>query len=58
MVQGFRKIVAELVTTGGYVEIEKAVAAGAEPLKLVEIEATASLEVHSVVVEQVKFRPS
>lgn len=53
----FEKLRADLSTTGGHVGIEKAVAAGVEPLKLIEVEATASAETRSVLIEQARSRP-
>jgi hypothetical protein len=53
----FEKLRADLSTMGGHVAIDKAVAAGVEPLKLIEVEATASAEARSVLIEQARSRP-
>ena len=52
----FEKLRAELSTMGGHIAIEKAVAAGVEPLKLIEVEATTSAEAHSASIEQERTR--
>jgi len=54
----FEKMRADLATAGGYVGIEKAVPAGVEPLKIIEVEGTASPEAPSVQVVQAKSRSS
>jgi hypothetical protein len=52
----FEKLRADLSAVGGHVAIEKAVAAGVEPLKLIEVEATTPAEEHSVSIEQARTR--
>ncbi len=54
----FEKLRADLSVMGGHVGIEKAVAAGVEPLKLIEVEGTASVDAHSVLIEQARSRLS
>ncbi len=54
----FDKMRADLASIGGHVGIEKAVPAGVEPLKIIEIEAPAYPEAASVQVVQAKSRSS
>ena len=54
----FEKLRADLEIAGGHVGIEKAVPAGHEPVKIIEVEGTVSPEAPSVQVVQAKFRSS